>query len=139
MKKSLVSVLVLALAVCANAITVQPGSNASGDSDATAQTLMYRDASGNSAVNSLTVTTISGGALSPATFALPVATTSQLVLRSDAVGTTFLVKERVASALVSNAYNLCTSTAANIASFVYVAVSTGDASAQGKNGQACAY
>ncbi len=65
---------------------------------------------------------------------LAIQTTSQLVLRSDAIGTQFLVQERVAGALVSNAYNTCVSTAANIASYVYLDVST---SAAAIAGEAC--
>lgn len=54
-------------------------------------------------------------------------TTTQIVLRTDPVGSTFLIQERVAGALVSNTYNICTSTANAVASYVYVATSTGAA------------
>lgn len=65
---------------------------------------------------------------------LAIQTTTQLTLRSDSIGSVFLVQERVNGALVSNAYNVCVATAANIASYVYVSVST---SAQAVAGSAC--
>lgn len=66
---------------------------------------------------------------------LAIQTTTQLALRSDPVGATFYAEERVGGALVTNAFNLCVSTAAAPASYVYVAVSTSAAAIAGK---ACA-
>lgn len=55
---------------------------------------------------------------------LALQTTTQLSLRADPVGATFYAQESVAGTVVSNAFNLCTSTAANQASYVYIAVTT---------------
>ncbi len=65
---------------------------------------------------------------------LAVKTTDQIILRVDPIGTEFLIQERVNGALVSNAYNKCVSTAAAVASYVYLSVST---QALAIAGQAC--
>lgn len=62
---------------------------------------------------------------------LAIQTTTQLSLRADPVGSIFLAQESVAGSLVTNAYNLCVSTAASPASYVYVSVSTSAAAVAG--------
>lgn len=65
---------------------------------------------------------------------LPILSTTTLAGRSDPIGALALVKENVAGAPVTNAYNECISTAASVSSYVYIAVST---SAAAKAGAAC--
>lgn len=72
---------------------------------------------------------------------LAIKTTAQLVLRSDPVGSIFLVNEKnqTTGANIANAYNECVSTAAAVASYVYIAVSTNTAgSTPAVAGAACA-
>ncbi len=61
-------------------------------------------------------------------------TTTSIALLSKPIGTIYLIQERVAGTLVTNAYNFGVSTAANVDSCVYLAVST---SAQAAAGAAC--
>lgn len=61
-------------------------------------------------------------------------TTNQVQAAANPIGTLYLIQERVAGSLVSNAYNLGVATATAAASCVYVAIST---SAQAAAGAAC--
>ncbi len=93
-----------------------------GDSAATVNTFMLRDANGISAIPVVTTTTLATAAL-----AAP-------------LGSLVLAQESVAGALVTNSFNLCASTANAIASWIYVSVSTGTNGAGGlaQLGAACA-
>lgn len=77
--------------------------------------------------------TATGGIVEAAagTHVLQSYTTAQLYLRSDPIGTTFWAQERVqgagGGALITNTYNICGSTAVNVASYVYLSVSTNTA------------
>ena len=65
MKRMIVALIVgLLAATGAYAITVNPASNVTADSEATANTILLRDSSGNSAVNALTATTLTATAAS---------------------------------------------------------------------------
>lgn len=65
-------------------------------------------------------------------------TTTALSLRTDTIGTKFLVQENnsVSGAAVTNAFNECVATAAAVASYVYLNVSTNTPTAAA--GAACA-
>ena len=65
---------------------------------------------------------------------LGIQTTTQAMLDVYPVGAEYLIEERVGGTLVTNAYNLAVSTANNVASCVYIAVST---SAAAKAGASC--
>ena len=65
---------------------------------------------------------------------LGIQTTNQAMLDVYPVGAEYLIEERVGGSLVTNSYNLAVSTANNVASCVYVAVST---SAAAKAGAPC--
>lgn len=78
---------------------------------------------------STTITAGSGGVLNSGLSQLATQTTAQLVLRSDPIGSIYLAAEnnQTTGAAVTNAYNECVSTAAAVASYVYIAVSTNSA------------
>jgi len=81
--------------------------------------------------------TVSNSAIFSGPTTLPVLTTTQLSLRADPIGTTYWAQELTAAgALITNAYNICGSTAANVASYVYLAAST-NALAMSSLGGAC--
>lgn len=61
-KTAFLALLILGIAVASYAIRVNPGSQASGDSDNTAETLVYRDASGNFAAGTITAAAITATA-----------------------------------------------------------------------------
>lgn len=97
----------------ARALSVPLAFGVTGDSEINPNTVVYRDAS------------------SLSTIALQSQTTTQLALRADPVGTLFLAQERVAGALVSNAYNLCASSLPVVGSYYYLAVATSAAAIPG--------
>ena len=80
MKKGiLLAVFVMALAGIGWGITVNPASNALADSEATALTIIYRDANGDAAINNLTaaaITTSGNIATTAATVAVSTSATS---------------------------------------------------------------
>lgn len=99
--------------VKAHAITAPLAFGVTADSNINPNTVVYRD----------------GSSLS--TIALQSQTTTQLAARIDPTFTTFYAQESVAGVLVTNTFNLCMSTAPQIASYVYVAVSTSAAAIAG--------
>jgi hypothetical protein len=114
MKRILV-LAVLAFAPVAHATTSNLDNHGIGDSAATAGAFVFRDPN--------------------ALFALPIISTTAAALLVAPTGTFYWAQESVGGVLVTNAYNLAMSTANNVASCVYVAVST---SVPAKAGAACA-
>ncbi len=113
-------------AIVVRADSVNPASNVTADSANTASTIVYRDTSGNFAAGAVTVTTLTAGSIvNTGTQSLQVATTAQIALRTDPVGTLILSQSYLNGTLNASQFGLCVSTqAVGASAHVYVATKT---------------
>ena len=126
MKRLFVALVVVALAATGYAITVNPASNVTADSEATAFTIPYRDASGNFSVGTLTGGVLAVGANDVVTSS---AATSSASLSIDGAYTTAEIQAKTpvrAGMLVYNATlnNLCISTGTTIQGYKLAGTAT---------------
>ncbi len=121
MKKLIAVPVFLALfSAIAYAITVNPASMVTADSANTATTIAYRDTNGAFSAGIVTVS----GLVNTGTLGLQVATTAQIALRADPAGTLILAEGFSLGTPITTGFALCASTAANVASYVYIATVT---------------
>lgn len=104
MKKLALVITLLVIAGIGYAVTTNPASAVTADSEATALTIPYRDNN--------------GGGFKVGPLGLFVQTVAQLAARSDAAGAVALMSD------FGPGYAICISTAANVHSYVYASTTT---------------